>query len=236
MIFMSNRDFNKKLAIALGAALGAGALNSVSVSAMEGNKQKKQNKTFIIRNLSPEDQERVNNTINEAFILALNVDDFSEAAKTKAKKTGNFKDLPAMKIGIPIRNLEKCLQYVTEQGGSLNFDQRNKIRRIVLNIGRYAIKEGYEIRDGKLYTRTNIFAGFPFNMVESLITIVKLVPMNVTNSPLILSTLLSMSDDPLKIRQIREEGLPELGEEYLETYYKNFQALENRIRDNYFIF
>ena len=36
MMFMANRNFNKKLAIALGALVGGtGALNSATVSAME---------------------------------------------------------------------------------------------------------------------------------------------------------------------------------------------------------
>jgi len=50
---MSNRDFNKKFAIALSAALGAGALNCVPMSAMEVGhvNQKKINDEYILRNV-----------------------------------------------------------------------------------------------------------------------------------------------------------------------------------------
>ena len=52
---MSNRDFNKKFAIALSAVLGAGALNCVPMSAMEVGhvNQNKIDDEYILRNVKP---------------------------------------------------------------------------------------------------------------------------------------------------------------------------------------
>jgi len=205
---MSNRDFNKKLAIALGAALGAGALNSVSVSAMEGNKQK---------------EVELNAKIDAALDMAQNVDANYMAAKLKFERTNSPNDNPFDVVDIPIYELG-CVLHTQEP--ILKKEQISKIKNIVLKMGRFAIKEGYYMNAGRLLP-TNPYTGNFHHVVRDLIDILNCVPLEIMLKTNILTTLQKMDKD---YYYLIEPTTKEKNETYLDPYYDAFDALERDIK------
>ena len=206
---MSNRNFDKKIAIALGAALSAGALNSVSVSAMEGDKQK---------------EIELNAKINAALDMAQNVDANYVAARPKFKSTGLPDDSPIHVVNIPVEELRIMLD---KQEPILKKEQISKIKNIVLKMGRFAIKEGYYMNDGRLLITNYPYDGNFRHVVSDLIDILNCVPLEIMLKTNILTTLQKMNEDRYYLIEPTTE---EKNKTYLNPYYAAFDALERDIK------
>ena len=202
---MSNRDFNKKLAIALGV-LGAGNMLTPAMSAMEEINDEFDEVLYM--NLG----DQITKTLGVANNLSR--DDYLDNTKALFIASGDFDYQPIKIITDYVMNLVKLLKKDKEQ---LTDAQITDIKNIVLKMGRFAIKDGYKMIDGRLQPQISV--GFSYtNLAQCLKELVQH----------------GLSKDKLKdpgSEKFRWNSPPQ-NETYLKKYYDIFQILEDSISKN----
>jgi len=113
---MSNRNFNRKLAIALCAALSAGALNSVSVTAMEDVVKSKSSEIYgvvmdVLNALDDKANENINWTNLTNFQKTLN-EKMEEAKLITPNTENNIHKLLQKMMTIALRDLKGVSNFI----------------------------------------------------------------------------------------------------------------------------
>lgn len=212
---MKNKDLVKKLAIALGI-VGSVNMLTPAMSAME--------------EINDEFDEIVSldYQISKTLEVANNLsrDDYLDNTKALFIASGDFDYQPIKIITDYVMNLVKLLKKDKEQ---LTDAQITDIKNIVLKMGRFAIKDGYKMIEGRLQPQISV--GFSYtNLAQCLKELVQ----HGLSKDKLKDDLSSTFDDMMEDAGSEKFhwNSPPQNETYLDKYYDIFQILEDSISKN----